>query len=773
MTSQAINDAGTFLAAVVAALTRAGSYNRNDQSAPAAVLWPDKERQWEPLLPELRTRLPLVTVGPYHASLRQGPAYWVRCMLNGTLEDDQLPTDATPIVYLPGFSAQELRAVETCPRELQPLAELQYRGLFWRQRNGRDWTLLAFLQSGDGGLGIEVGADHATREAVAQALVRLADEPVGRLKREAPLRAPFFQGLLHPDEARTILQWLDEPDAWRQRRTAEERAAFVAVCQAKYEFHPEQDGPVTAAGLLGQRNGAWDVVWRRFEEAPASYPNLPDLLRRGRPTRDLGLFMRPESWPQDNEALETLLRERLAGAGAMVASELRKLVRELESAHGRRREWVWARLGRAPLATATGHLAQLAMETEQALGGTSVEAIAAAYAERGWRADAALLDALASASSAEDAAVVKDTSRALYEPWADASARSMQALTTSYRGGQQSLPTGGTCMVFVDGLRFDVARRLEARLTERGLSVAVTSRLAPIPTITASGKPLAAPPLPLCPTRGFDVATSAGGPVLVSDGFRKLLLGAGVQILSRDEVGAPGGVAWTESGDIDKYGHDYGWRLAHQLDSEVSSLTARCEQLLQAGWESVLVVTDHGWLLLPGGMPKVDLPEHLTDVRKGRCARFKDSATATGLTAAWHWDAAVRVGLAPGISCFEANKEYEHGGLSPQECITPVVNVTKPRDSGAPVSIEDVRWVQYRCRAKSAGAPGGAVADVRVKANDPSTSLATEARPIPPGGTISVLVSDEDSLGRAAFVVVLSAAGEVLAQTMTTVGGEG
>jgi hypothetical protein len=37
-------------------LLRAGQYNKNDQCPPAAILWPDKERQWEPLLPALRTR---------------------------------------------------------------------------------------------------------------------------------------------------------------------------------------------------------------------------------------------------------------------------------------------------------------------------------------------------------------------------------------------------------------------------------------------------------------------------------------------------------------------------------------------------------------------------------------------------------------------------------------------------------------------------------------------------------------------------------------------
>jgi hypothetical protein len=46
-----MTDSMTFFDALVVALQRAGSYNKNDQTPPTAGLWPDKERQWAPLLP--------------------------------------------------------------------------------------------------------------------------------------------------------------------------------------------------------------------------------------------------------------------------------------------------------------------------------------------------------------------------------------------------------------------------------------------------------------------------------------------------------------------------------------------------------------------------------------------------------------------------------------------------------------------------------------------------------------------------------------------------
>ena len=51
-----------------------------------------------------------------------------------------------------------------------PLAELQYRGAFWSQVNHKDWTTLAFMQSADGGLGLDVARDNATLDAMKTAI---------------------------------------------------------------------------------------------------------------------------------------------------------------------------------------------------------------------------------------------------------------------------------------------------------------------------------------------------------------------------------------------------------------------------------------------------------------------------------------------------------------------------------------------------------------------------------------------------------------------------
>jgi len=126
----------TFLDAVVEAVQRPGRYNAAEYARPSAILWPDGGREWEPLLPLLRGRLALVTLGDYEPTTRTGPSHWVRCMLARTL-DDRLPAGEIPVLYMPGISKQDIRAVEDCPPELQPIASLQYEGALFTQLNER------------------------------------------------------------------------------------------------------------------------------------------------------------------------------------------------------------------------------------------------------------------------------------------------------------------------------------------------------------------------------------------------------------------------------------------------------------------------------------------------------------------------------------------------------------------------------------------------------------------------------------------------------------
>lgn len=766
----------TFLDALADAIEAATSHNRQDQSPPAAVLWTDEARQWEDLLPLLKERLPLFVLGKYAQDDRTGPAYWLRCIIARTISHSALPEGKLPVLYLPGYSRQDMRALETCPVELQSLAELQYRGVLWSQKNGRDWTVNAFLQSRDGGLGIRVEADHGTQEALQRSLVKLAEEPIEVIRRASPLRAFYLDGLIHPDSVRNVLHWLNDPKGFRHAFSDQEWAAFVALCESHYEFHPDKHGPVTAAEKLGQQQGNWALVWRRFSEAPASYSAIPDRLREAKPQMTLPLLDHSESWPQNNEAAEASLRDALLQLASLDPDTARQAVIDLERDHGERRSWVWASLGSAPLAQALKHLARMADATQPKSWGTGVSAIADGYAETGWMADLAVLDALASVERQDDVKAVQSAARILYRPWLESLVEAFQASVAAAEpdGHLPASPpevSDGTCLLFVDGLRYDLARRLGFMLEERGIRVEVKPGFAALPSVTATAKPAASPAASaLAGGEGFDTVVRESGSKVTAQVLRRVVGDGGFQVLAAEELGDTAGRAWSELGDIDAYGHNHGWKIAHHAAAELRRIAERIDGLLSHGWQKVVVVTDHGWLLMPGGLPKVELPEHLTETRKGRCARLKEGASSDHQVVAWYWDRAVRVAIAPGIHCYESGKEYEHGGLSPQECVVPILTATG-RASPASASISEVRWRRLRCDVTIEGSVAGACVDVRTKGGDSSTTLASGGKELGTEGGVSLVVEDADREGEAALVVVVDADGTVLAQVSTVVGG--
>ena len=777
---------GTVLEALIGALERAAQYNPNDQVAPAVVLWPDKARQWEPLIPRLREALPhLLTLGAYNPEERTGPAIWVKCMLVRTLPEADWPEEAVPVLYLPGVSRHELRAVEDCPQELQPLCELQYRGVWFTQENTKDWTVYAFLTSKRGGLELDIAPTEETREALLSALMKLADVPLGEL-RGRRLHAEDFRELLHPDVPKQLLRWLNAPKETREGWTPEEWETFCASCRDRYDFDPERDGELVGAEKLGGREGPWEHVWHRFAEAPAAYPRIPELLRRAKPEDETSLFFHKESWQQCNERAEEELRGELLELKVLPPEEAAAKLGEIEKKHGERRGWVWTRLGQAPLAQALEPLALLAQTVRRPLGGESAEALAEAYVAEGWQADSAALEALALVRKAQDVKAVKVAIRAVYKPWLEEAAERfqerIQELPSLELGDEASVKAEdvepGTCIVFADGLRVDLGKRLRQRLEAEGFPVEEDWRWVPLPPVTPTAKPAASPVAGLLTGEGsegeeFRPRIRETGKPLTSEKFRKLLTERGFQVLGPEETGDPEGRAWTEYGSIDRRGHDEGWKLARRIGEELDGLVERIHALLEAGWREVRVVTDHGWLLLPGGLPKVEMPHYLVESRWTRCATLKPGVKAELLTAPWHWNPEVTLALAPGIGSFRANTDYSHGGLSLQECVVLDLIVRSP--TGAPKAVlESVRWLGLRCRVRVVGAGPDWRLDLRTKAADPRSSLVKDKRskPVNPDGETSLMVEDPDQEGTSAIVVLLDPEGRVVAKQNTTVGGE-
>ena len=766
----------TVLDKIVVALDGALDFDPNVVAAPIAILWPDEGRQWETAVSELQQRRRVVRYGAFDAAQHQGPAYWLRCVIAATVELDGL-LDGFPIVYLPGISRDTMRALDTLAPDLAPLGALQHRCQWFSHPNGKDWTVRSLLSNKERGLGLNVAGDPATGEALVASLGLLLEQPIARLEARH-IDAGFLNGLLNPDPIRSLLNWLDDPAGMRNGLNDGAWAAFVQQCKHDFGFDPAAEGEIQGARRLGEAEGQWAEVWRRFRENPSEYPGIPDRLRQAQPPELLP--KNPGAWPALSVDAEEQLRVSLSGLADRSPQEARDEILKLEETHKGRRGYVWADLGWTPLALALEHLAEAARITSAGSPDSSVDAIVDWYASNGWRADRAVVSALNEADRKVDLAAVEAAITAIYRPWLDTAAKALQAAVGpianagTYVASPAPKPVAGEVVVFIDGLRLDVAHLLADRLAGAGLEAELSTGLAALPTVTQTSKPALVPidQALLSAGAGLDARRAPDGPSASVQVLRGLMATAAVQVLlSADDFGDPSGVAWTEAGEIDHRGHDLGVRLAHEVDDEVQRIAARIEELLDAGWSKATVVTDHGWLLVPGGLPKnEDLPVAVTETKKGRCARIKDGAALSVPTVPWHWDSDVRIAVAPGISCFEANQTYEHGGVSPQECVVPRLTVTRGATAAAGAAITNMKWRGLTLVVEFTDLPDGATIDLRSAAGDPNSSIADRARLTGGQGKELLLVGDDDLEGQRAHLVVIGVDGSLLLQRETTVG---
>ena len=771
------------------AVRGAAAYNPEVQVKPSCILWPDPDRQWEAVVPQLQDALPeMVVLGDYAPDRRTGPAIWLRCAIAGTLDSIDFPVGSVPILYLPGVARTDLRAVNECPDALKPLAELQYRGTIWSQVSAKDWTVLAFLKSAQGGLGLEVTTDGDTRAAMITALNEVLEQDVAALEGKR-LDRDFFNGLLTSgDLTRDVLTWIDQGDAYAERIGPAAWVAFSNICVSQLRLDPRTAGVLTGAEKLAAREGQWGAVWERFCEAPQRYPNIPDTLRKCQmPSFDLLSDISTKgAWPQWNDAEEEALRQKLLELETVTDAHARSTVLELEAVHADRRALVWAEMGQAPLAKALKHLADLAEITKQFLAGGTLDDVQGAYTENGWKADDAVLSALQETNTDASAASVIAALRSIYLPWAEASARHLQTLVESegYPGGTiASKPKAGQtnseCILFVDGLRFDLGKRLSTLLEYAGLEVTETPAWSALPSVTSTAKPAVSPVLHEIEGRDqseeFDPSVAASGQSLRGGHhLKKLMINAGYQVLPRNEVGDPAGMAWTELGDIDHEGHQRGWKLARYLDVLIAEIRNRVAQLIEAGWKSVRIVTDHGWLLMPGGLPKTELPSALSVNKWGRCAAIKPGAKIDTPLFPWFWNPSHHFALANGIGCFRLGQEYTHGGLSLQECLTLHLQV-KPSSNGKETSVEisDVVWKGLRCTVVLAIPNETLTLDIRQKPADPDSTVVVRPKPFAASGSASVVVENEDLEGAKATLVIVDGLGATVGQATIDIGGEG
>jgi hypothetical protein len=303
------------------------------------------------------------------------------------------------------------------------------------------------------------------------------------------------------------------------------------------------------------------------------------------------------------------------------------------------------------------------------------------------------------------------------------------------------------------------------------------SNWAALPSVTATAKAAVTPVhdrlTGRLTDRDFEPSLADDDKDFSSHYLRTFLNPKGWQYLEEGGAGDPASNAWLQSGDIDKEGHVKGLKLAARIDTLLDEVVERAEELIAAGWRKIRIVTDHGWILTPRPMSKVDLPKHLTETRWGRCAVIKDSVDSGYQQVGWYWNSAVSIAMAPGVCSFKAGQNYDHGGLSLQECMTPVIQIRNTKAvtavSAVTATLSDIRWLGLTCKIQAETTADGVLAVLRTHPADPDSEI-TKRKPLK-DGKCSLLVDDQFE-GSSAVLVLLDDQGNVLAKKPTLVGDE-
>ncbi len=284
---------------------------------------------------------------------------------------------------------------------------------------------------------------------------------------------------------------------------------------------------------------------------------------------------------------------------------------------------------------------------------------------------------------------------------------------------QPKLAEGKTAYVWVDALRFEMARELAESLQSE-FEVELQPALASVPTITEIGMaallPTAQHTIRLIGVGDGKLALDIGGRVIKDrkDRIRYLKEKAGAAVFDarldellpnpkkrvRDGIRAAQLILIT-SQEIDTLGEEDNALLARRLMDDVLHQLKRAFRALgDMGVQAIIVAADHGYLFgdeLDSSM-KIDAPGGETaDLHRRVWVGHGGVASAAYLRAKvsdFGMESDFEIAAPWNLACFKAKggaSAYFHGGLSPQELIIPVITIA-PRSRKSISAAGEIAW---------------------------------------------------------------------------------
>jgi hypothetical protein len=485
-----------------------------------------------------------------------------------------------------------------------------------------------------------------------------------------------------------------------------------------------------------------------------------------------------ESWPQLNEDEESKLAVALQAVSKMDIPKAYSKLGDLNDKSRTRRSWVWAELDKAPLANSVSHLHKLAEKCQVSFGNYTLENLKHYYENDGFVVDHYMRKSLLAVKSTKDKEVVIKVIALFYKPWLESLTNRFQQLVQENDEiftNQQNQEEKEDFVLFVDAFRFELAKEFIQKLNDEypAIKTAMNPTWSAIPSLTPTAKVKVSPIADLISVnsdcREFrpqlkntkDLSTTV---------FRDTLKTKGFEYLAKTPEIEAGKRYWMEIGDIDTKGHQEQSGLVKRIDELFDQIIETLEAVFEKGYAKIKIVTDHGWLLLPGGLPKTQLYTDLAETRWGRCALLKEGAITPLMHLPWRWNPSIHIAYAPGISFFKVNEEYAHGGISIHECLIPEIILESNIQPNSNALIKSIKWVNLKCNIETESTPDGYTLDVRTKAADEKTSIVVSNKNSVLNNKGKVMVSDEAE-GNAATILLLNPMGVIMDKKLTTIGG--
>ncbi len=223
---------------------------------PAALLWTDADRQWAASWRALQNGAAAPLRARHLRRRRSARARRSGCAASSTARcaDVTLARASSRSSTFPASPAVAARR-RRLPARSPAARRAAVSRRVWHQRNGRDWTVEAFLVSDDG-LRLDIAQDARTREAALRAC-RCLPRAARRPARPSPRGRRFRSARRRAIRSATCLRWMSVGEAFARPMAMRRWRAFRGVCSSEFRFDPDK----TARRRRGERarRGRWKV----------------------------------------------------------------------------------------------------------------------------------------------------------------------------------------------------------------------------------------------------------------------------------------------------------------------------------------------------------------------------------------------------------------------------------------------------------------------------------------------------------------------------------